>query len=100
VRRRGPRVEHPPAELLRFDPDYWADCAPAWDPRVDEGWRFNPHQTEAQRTFMRRYHTWQDARELWRANHGWPGDGVDYVRQERAARLSHLYPDTHNPKEQ
>jgi len=97
VRRRAPRVEQPPAELFRFDPGYWSDLAPAWDPRVDEGWRRNPHQNDEQRHFMRTLYVWKDARARWRDAHGWPSDGIDFLRQERAARMSHLFPTS--PKE-
>lgn len=99
MRRRGPRVEQPPEQLLRFDPGYWSDVAPAWDPRVDEGVRFNPSQSPEQRAFMRALYVWKDARSAWRDAHGWPSDGIDFLRQERAARLSHMYPDRPNRQE-
>lgn len=98
MRRRAARVEQPPEQLLRFDPSYWSDLAPSEDPRVDEWPRRNLHQSDEQRHFMRTLYVWKDARSAWRDAHGWPSDGIDFLRQERAARM-HLFPDNPISKE-
>jgi len=88
VRRRRPDPKDlPPPELRQFTLEYWQDAAPGWDARVDEAWHYNPHQSDEQRHAARVLLVWKDARSAWREAHGWPTDGLDYLLEERDARL-------------
>ncbi len=81
-RQTGPSPEDmPPPELRRFDPATWAGAVPV----VDRG------------TGDPSFEAWREARHRWRDRHGWPVDGLEFVREHRAERLRLVFGEDSDP---
>lgn len=74
-RRRPVAAGGPPVELREFDPELWAGAAPDGDGSAPADLAFA---------------AWRQARDRWRATHGWSGDSVAFAQEEVAAVLTRV----------